>query len=218
MAKKIKDENGKTYVQKKPFYKRFWFWILIIIIIIGIGSQMDNSSSSKNGSSNNSSSTKSTGITKSSWDKVNLSESTGTSPDSVRSLFNKKASSTSENTIQNVKSKVYTWDNVSGGGLGSSVTVSFSNDHAISKSITGLKTNRPNKISLSDFDAIQNGTSKTDIQKKFGKPNMYSITNLAGSTTEIWEYTSGVKGDAGANFNLTFANDVVSGKTQSSMK
>lgn len=34
MAKKITDENGNTYVQKKPFYKKVWFWILIVIIVI----------------------------------------------------------------------------------------------------------------------------------------------------------------------------------------
>ena len=33
MAKKIVDENGNTYVQKKPFYKRVWFWILAVIVI-----------------------------------------------------------------------------------------------------------------------------------------------------------------------------------------
>ena len=36
MAKKIVDENGKTYVQKKPFYKRVWFWILAVIVIVAI--------------------------------------------------------------------------------------------------------------------------------------------------------------------------------------
>lgn len=33
MAKKIVDENGNVYVQKKPFYKRVWFWILAVIVI-----------------------------------------------------------------------------------------------------------------------------------------------------------------------------------------
>ncbi|WP_057802723.1 DUF5067 domain-containing protein [Pediococcus stilesii] len=37
MSKKIKDENGNVYVQKKPFYKRVWFWILAIIVVIGVG-------------------------------------------------------------------------------------------------------------------------------------------------------------------------------------
>lgn len=32
MAKKITDENGNTYVQKKPFYKRVWFWILVVFV------------------------------------------------------------------------------------------------------------------------------------------------------------------------------------------
>lgn len=40
MAKKITDENGNTYVQKKPFYKRVWFWILAIIVIAVIGSSI----------------------------------------------------------------------------------------------------------------------------------------------------------------------------------
>lgn len=39
MAKKITDENGNTYVQKKPFYKKVWFWILVVFvgfIMVGI--------------------------------------------------------------------------------------------------------------------------------------------------------------------------------------
>lgn len=35
MAKRvIKDENGKTYVEKKPVYKRIWFWILVAFLFI----------------------------------------------------------------------------------------------------------------------------------------------------------------------------------------
>ena len=51
MSKKITDENGHTYVQKKPFYKRGWFWVLAIIVIFGIGSmgkESDGTSSSSN--------------------------------------------------------------------------------------------------------------------------------------------------------------------------
>ena len=51
MSKKITDENGNTYVQKKPFYKRGWFWVLAIIVIFGIGSmgkESDGTSSSSN--------------------------------------------------------------------------------------------------------------------------------------------------------------------------
>jgi hypothetical protein len=35
MAKKIKDEHGKVYVQKKPFYKRVWFIVLVGLFVIG---------------------------------------------------------------------------------------------------------------------------------------------------------------------------------------
>ena len=35
MAKKIKDADGKVYVEKKPFYKKWWF-IAIIVIIVAI--------------------------------------------------------------------------------------------------------------------------------------------------------------------------------------
>lgn len=54
MAKKIKDENGNTYVQKKPFYKRVWFWVLAIILIIVIGSAIGGGSSFSDSSSTSS--------------------------------------------------------------------------------------------------------------------------------------------------------------------
>lgn len=50
MAKKIVDENGNTYVQKKPFYKRWWFWLLVLIVVGGIGGNMNGDSSSSTGS------------------------------------------------------------------------------------------------------------------------------------------------------------------------
>lgn len=31
MSKKITDENGNVYVQKKPFYKKWWVWVLILL-------------------------------------------------------------------------------------------------------------------------------------------------------------------------------------------
>ncbi|RDG18008.1 DUF4352 domain-containing protein [Leuconostoc pseudomesenteroides] len=43
MSKKITGDDGKTYVQKKPFYKRVWFWILAIIVIAVIGGAMGGS-------------------------------------------------------------------------------------------------------------------------------------------------------------------------------
>ena len=46
MSKKIVGDDGKTYVQKKPIYKRVWFWILAIIHIAVIGSTVGGSGDS----------------------------------------------------------------------------------------------------------------------------------------------------------------------------
>lgn len=35
MAKKITGEDGKTYVEKKPFYKKWWFILLVVLVILG---------------------------------------------------------------------------------------------------------------------------------------------------------------------------------------
>lgn len=232
MAKKtIKGEDGKEYTVKvkKPFYKRIWFWIITVIIIVAIGGNMgksgsnDSSSSSSSSTSKNSSSSSSSqksinGLTKANFDKITVSDSTGTSESDVQSMFGKKPDSTDEQTVQNVTAKMYTWSGVENSDLTSTIVVSFENGHAISKAITGLKVNRSSKITLDQFNNLQNGTSKADVQKQFGKPNGYDYSNVGGQSDEMWEYTSDVNGSLGANFNVTFTNGVVSGKTQTSMK
>lgn len=54
MAKKVKNQNGNTYVQKKPFYKRVWFWVLAIILLFGGISAMSGGSSDSSSSSSSS--------------------------------------------------------------------------------------------------------------------------------------------------------------------
>ena len=53
MAKKMVDKDGNTYVQVKPWYKRWWVWVLVVILIFVIGSAAgsDDSSSSSSSSS-----------------------------------------------------------------------------------------------------------------------------------------------------------------------
>ncbi|MFT8555980.1 DUF3862 domain-containing protein [Liquorilactobacillus hordei] len=227
MSKKIKDENGNVYIKKKPFYKRIWFWILVVIVIIFAGSQMgkgssdsskSNSSDASTASSASSSSKSTTGLTKANFDKITLSDSTGTSEKDVKAMFKKDPSSTDTQTVENVSANMYTWSGIDGGDITSAIVVGFENGHAISKAISGIKVSRTNKITLAQFNAIQNGASKTDIQKQFGDPNGYDLTNIGGQSSEMWSYTSGVNGDVGANFNITFTNGTVSGKTQVSMK
>ncbi|KRL63769.1 DUF3862 domain-containing protein [Lactobacillus psittaci] len=211
---------SKVQTKKKPFFKKIGFWILIVILIIigaSIGGKGGNSA--KNSSNNSISSSKSSNLLSlANFDKINLSSTNGDSKANVRKLFGKKESSTSSSTIENIKTELLTWSNVDNGDIGSNITINFDNDHAVSKSISGLKVKREKKISLSDFEAIQNGQTKDEIKKKFGNPNGYTITNISGHTSEMWDYTSDIKGELGANFNISFTNDQVSGKAQYEMK
>ncbi|MFT8882613.1 MAG: DUF3862 domain-containing protein [Liquorilactobacillus hordei] len=227
MSKKGNDRYKDMNYKKKPFYKRIWFWILVVIVIVFAGSQMGKGSSDSSKSSSSDSSTASsasssskstTGLTKDNFDKISLSDSTGTSEKDVKSMFKKDPTSTDTQTVENVSANMYTWSGVDGGDITSAIVVGFENGHAISKAISGLKVSRSSKITLAQFNAIQNGASKTDIQKQFGDPNGYDLTNIGGQSSEMWSYTSSVNGDAGANFNITFTNGAVSGKTQLSMK
>ncbi|TAA15569.1 DUF4352 domain-containing protein [Streptococcus parasuis] len=58
MAKKIKDEHGRVYVQKKPFYKRVWFIVLVGLFVIGgLQSVLGGGSNSSTSSSQDTSTT-----------------------------------------------------------------------------------------------------------------------------------------------------------------
>lgn len=230
MAKKIKDENGNTYVQKKPFYKRVWFWILVVIVI-GVASSMggnkdkeskttDNKTESSTTSSNKSSES-SAKIKRSDFDAIKIgdlmqSADGGDTLDSLKQKFGEPNDASSSET-NDVKTDIVTWDKVDN-KIGSSMVISFTDGKAFSKDLTGFKLTRKNKIDLAQFNAITNGTSYNDVINKFGEPDNYTETLIAGEKQTMAMYTSGVKGDFGANFNVTFTNDVVSGKSQSSMK
>lgn len=65
MAKKITDKDGKTYVQVKPWYKRWWIWVIVVIVALFlIGSLTGNSESkSSSGSGSNTQTTSPSRIT-----------------------------------------------------------------------------------------------------------------------------------------------------------
>ncbi|MFC6315215.1 DUF3862 domain-containing protein [Lapidilactobacillus achengensis] len=235
MAKKIKDENGNTYKLKKPFYKRVWFWILVVIVIIAAGSAMggnkgsddkaDKASSTKttatNTKSSSSSKTDSGKITRAQFDAVKIGDlmnkaDGGQTTDEIKKTFGKPAS-TSSSTTEGVKTDILTWTNVEG-GLGANIIISFTDGKAFSKNLAGFKINRKNKISLADFESIANGTSYNDVIAKFGEPDSLDESLIGGTKKVIAMYMTGIKGDLGANFNITFDNDAVSGKSQSDMK
>lgn len=211
MTKKIQGDDGKTYVEKKPFYKRIWFWIVVIVLVL-IGFGTAGSSSSSNEGSNNK-------VTYANYKDIKLSKNDGSTKEQVKKLFGKKPEDTSTDDLDGVKTDTQTWENVKGASTGSNVTVGFEDGHAVNKIITGLKVKRNSKITLDDYDSLQTGATKQDVLNKFGKPNGYTHTDILGEVSEDWSYTSDIKGDTGANFVISFnQNGTVSNKTQTSMK
>ena len=53
MSKQIIDENGKVYVEKKPFYKRWWFIIFAIWLVLSVIGLITNPTKEKSTSKNN---------------------------------------------------------------------------------------------------------------------------------------------------------------------
>lgn len=232
MAKKVMGADGKRYKGKKPFYKRIWFWVLAIIIIATIGGAIgggkddkkndDSTAKSSQASKSSSSSKKDDGkITRAQFDAIKIGDlmkgaEGGATIDQLKQEFGEPSSSSSD-TTNDVKTDLLTWDNVQG-GFGANIIVSFTNGKAFGKNLTGFKLSRKQKIDLAAFNSWQNGMKYADFTAKYGQPDYYDESLIGGSKTVTAGYTSGVKGDFGATFNVTFTNDALSGKTQSNMK
>ena len=235
MAKKVMGADGKQYKVKKPFYKRVWFWVLVVIIIAAIGGAMGggkddkkddstakSSQTSKKSASSSVSSKKDDGkITRAQFDAIKIGDlmkgaEGGATIDQLKQEFGEPSSSSSD-TTNDVKTDLLTWDNVQG-GFGANIIVSFTNGKAFGKNLTGFKLSRKQKIDLAAFNSWQNGMKYADFTSKYGQPDYYDESLIGGSKTVTAGYTSGVKGDFGATFNVTFTNDALSGKTQSNMK
>lgn len=238
----MKKNSGN--VSAKPFYKKVWFWVVAVLLVGAIGSSMDGKDSGKTSNDKKiaqtkkkdnsdsskkkqvekkaaTSSKKSDKITRSQIDAIKVGDllSDGNGGDSLSDLkarFGEPAS-TSSSTTNGVKTDILTWDNVEG-GWGVSLTVGFTNGHVFDKNLVGFKLARQKKISLADFNALQTGMSYKDFTAKMGEPDYYHESNIGGQVTNIAGYTSGVKGDIGANFNATFVNGSLQSKSQSSMK
>lgn len=211
MAKKIVDENGKTYVYKKPFYKRVWFWLLVVIFAFagtGVNGKHDN-----NGTDTGSDSilTKKSKINQKNFDKIQISEDSGTTRQEVEKLFGKKPSTSSTQSIQGVQADMAIWNDTA---LGSTVTIGFENGHAISKGISGIPHGK--KISSAQFEGISNGMTKAEVKQELGKPFGREYSSVLGQTVEIWQYNG--KGSLGSNLEITFTNGAVSGKAQAGLK
>ena len=225
-----KQETTGATKEKKPIYKRVWFWIIVVLVLAGIGASMGSSkaSSTKTSASTSQESTKKDdskkddsqpaekkeekkdGLSKENFDKINISESDGTSKEDVEAMFGKKPDSTSTSTVMDVQSDMLTWN---GGLFGSSITVGFNNNHAFTKSMNGLKGTK--KVTLADFDQVNNGMNEDDVKAKLGDPTGIDITKIMDTTTTVLTFNGK---ELGSSAVITLTNGAVSGKTQMSLK
>lgn len=230
MAKKVMGQDGKMYKVKKPFYKKVWFWILAIIVLIGIGGSLGGGSDKKEASNtvnkktSTSSTAKSDTTLKSNFDKIALGDilsngDGGTSLEEVKGVFG-EPDSTSETNLEGQTAKMMTWGSPKGGDLMSSIVISFSNDKAVSKAVTGLKVGKHDKATLEQFNAIATDGSFSEDQAKqeFGEPDGISDSIINGQKQSMLTWTKNVNGDAGANFNITFDGGTATSKSQLNMK
>ncbi len=185
--------------------------VTILLATTAVGCSSGSSSNGSTGS--NASAKKETDITLDQFNKINLNADSGTSLDDLKKELG-KPSSTSTSTVQTETVDLNTWSK----GLGTSLAVGFSNGHAISKHINGLKVNRKAKITLDSFGQVQNGQSEDDVKNALGDPNGINTSTIAGTTITILTYTSGVKGSLGANATVTLTNGAVSGESQTGLE
>lgn len=194
---------------------------LAALSLVGCGNNSSGSSKENKAATSSSAKVASNEITREQFDAIKIGDlmKQGSGGDTLQTLTDKfgKPQSTSETTTSGVKTKSVTWTNVTG-GFGASVIVQFVDDHAASKNLTGFKINRSQRITLDNFNSLQTGQSYTDITDKISKPDSYNEMILSGVKTTTATYVTGVQGDSGAHFVLTFNNDTLASKTQTNMK
>ena len=171
------------------------------------------SSSSKSTAASSSSSKSANKINESNFNKIKIGDN-GSTIKQVQALFGKKASQTSEVQVSGTTAKNYTWSGLEGGNTVSGISVAFANGKAVQKTITGKKVTRPKKISQADFEKVQTGMSESQVKKLLGEPDTFSYAVIGGQSIDVFSYTTGVKGDVGANAMFTFNNDAVTTKSQ----
>lgn len=226
-----RSEYRRSHSLKKPFYRKWWFWLIIILLIIGGGAgyylysnQQKNTPSvqtkkdvSKKQPQKKKKSKNNSAITLKQYNGTYISDKDGLSLDILTKLFGKPATS-SVSKVDDKQTNMETWNNIAGGNKNSKLVIQFYNDHAIEKTISDLKVNRTSKISLIDYAKIDNDQSIDQVIQVLGKPNYYSETNLNGTTTITYKYTTGLKGDDGASCTVNLINGKVSGKSQTGLK
>lgn len=191
---------------------------LAALSLTACGASTSSQSSSSSKSTATSVSSKSANkVNESNFNKIKIG-SNGSTIKQVQALFGKKASQTSEVQVSGTTAKNYTWSGLEGGNTVSGISIAFANGKAVQKTITGKKVVRSKKISQADFEKVQTGMSKSQVKKLLGEPDTFSYAVINGQSIDVFSYTTGVKGDVGANAMFTFNNDSMTTKSQSGLQ
>lgn len=229
--------------KRGPFFKKWWFWLIVIVIIAaGVGFGLfkhynnDNSNkysestskkvekpkssantTKKKSNSNESSNSDTKKITLEQFNNIALDATNGTTWDTIKPIFGTPVSHTTAN-VQDTDVDVQNWDNVANSTSGAMISIGFTANHAVSKTITNLKVTRSSKIDIQKFAEIESDLSEDQVTKILGKPNSYNASNINGNSLTELTYSSDIKGDSGAKIVITLTNGKVSKQVQNGVK
>lgn len=244
MAKKFRGEDGKVYVQKKPIYKRWWFLLLAVAVIGSLATGGGDDEAASDTATNETEIAANETETEASAEAVSSEISTEEAINTFKADYNSitigdslsngeggmtydaavakygEPDSNSESSFNDTTTKISTWTNV-GGKFLDTLVMTFSNGNATGKGFTGFSFNSDApEATLEAFNAIPTDGSYSFDQaiSQFGEPDSASESLFGGQYNNIVGWSSNVKGDFGANFNLTVTDGVVTGKAQFGMQ
>ena len=147
----------------------------------------------------------STGINEEKFDSIQ----NGMTYDEVVELIGTEGTSLSESEVSGIVTEMYSWESSDGFG---NATITFQDGIVINKSQIGISSGDDVKITLEQYDSIENGMSYEDVVSLIGgEGSLLSDSEIAGSTSQIymWEGSS-----LGSNANVTFSDGKVISKAQ----
>ncbi|WP_429970740.1 DUF3862 domain-containing protein [Fructilactobacillus sp. Tb1] len=188
---------------KKKFYKRIWFWILILVLAFGIYAAT--TGSNKDSSSKDTSSSQS-GVTKASYDKIQMGEDR----DNVVKDLGKPSTSSKTNT-NGTEAELLGWSKVSSSFNVGTISVTVANGKVIGKGYTNPSLAKIKPLDKTKVASIQNGASYKDVIDKLGQPTTEAYTSIAGQNSVMIQYVTSTSGNA---TSFTFMNDALMSTTE----
>ena len=229
MAGKIK-KNSPLY----KFYKHPSFWVLVFIFfvagynadqqtkqhlrkqVVEVHYSRENPSKKK---SKKSKSKKFKKVTMQQYSYINVGMNEGSSLENIKNLFGDYAVAYYHGKVDGTKVTTYVWKKVAYSHSGANIAVSINKqNHAIQKSISGVKTDKVNKIDLGAYDRVTNGYSEDSVIYLLGRPDASSEKSTYKGHTKHFAYTSNIIGKPGANFVLVFTNGSVTSKNETGLE